>query len=226
MLAHTSPLLHKTALTLSTYQKPSDPSREPNRLLQHRKNTQAHVDQNGVPWARPPPRGSVDVERVLDERHYARYEELVREGKVVVEVGPGGERRLVWADVWEEEEEEEKEKGEGDDSTQSKPTTPPRRYRHRKPVDPTYGTDMLSLLGKNNGIEKDPVSGKTTFEKYLDGEVNVSQQSIFGKDIPLEYSDDEAVRARYGFGPAPAKKKRLGGGGGGEGGAGERKGKL
>jgi len=185
------------------------------------------------------------MERLLDERHYSRYEELVRDGTVVVEEGPGGVRRLVWADVWEEEEEEEGKKGEGsdgdeggggkgseqsgggpgrdpnnpglesgprgDEATSNKPA--PRPRLHRKPVDPTYGTDMLSLLGKNNGIEKDPVSGKTTFEKYLDGEINVSQQSIFGKDIPREYSDDEAVRARYGLGSAPVKR-----GGGVEGG--------
>lgn len=189
------------------------------------------------------------MERVLDERHYRRYEEMIRDGTVVVEVGPEGERRLVWADVWEVDEEGRKQGGdddgggggggdvkgegggggsgegggggpdggpredEGSASSSNELAPRPHPRRRRKPVDPTYGTDMLSLLGKNNGIEKEPSSGKTTFEKYLDGEIDVSQQSIFGKDIPQEYSDDEAVRARYGLSSAPAKrKKRVGGG--------------
>ncbi|KAF8455977.1 hypothetical protein BGX38DRAFT_1165586 [Terfezia claveryi] len=229
ILSHSEPFLYKTTTTLAAYRDPEDFSREPNRLLEHRKNTQAHVDQNGVPWARPPEPGSVDMEKVLDERHYRRYEEMFRDGTVVVEVGPEGERRLVWADVWEVEEDVRKEGvnnnnnddggggggGEGPDdgsrenesSVSDKPA--PDSHRRRKPVDPTYGTDMLSLLGKNNGMEKDPSSGKTTFEKYLDGEIDTSQQSIFGKDIPREYSDDEAVRARYGLSSAPAKKKKM-----------------
>lgn len=165
------------------------------------------------------------MEKVLDERHYRRYEEMFKDGTVVVEVGPEGERRLVWADVWEVDEEEGGNNNNDDDdggggggggpddgphgnesSVSNKPA--PNSRRRRKPVDPTYGTDMLSLLGKNNGMEKDPSSGKTTFEKYLDGEIDTSQQSIFGKDIPPEYSDDEAVRAKYELSSAPVKKKK------------------
>ncbi|KAF8420412.1 hypothetical protein EV426DRAFT_576352 [Tirmania nivea] len=265
MLSHAEPFLYKTTNTLAAYQEPQDLSREPNRLLQHRKNTQAHVDQNGVPWARPPEPGSVDMEKVLDERHYRRYEQMVRDGTVVVEVGPEGERRLVWANSWEVEEEGRKwgrdDDGGGDGETSeggdgggrgggggsgsgggggggggeggggggggggdggapdgghhedelSANKLAPHPSRRRKPVDPTYGTDMLSLLGKNNGMEKDSSSGKTTFEKYLDEEIDVSQQSIYGKDIPREYSDDEAVRARYGLSAAPVKRKKVSG---------------
>ncbi|KAF8416357.1 hypothetical protein BGX38DRAFT_1244422, partial [Terfezia claveryi] len=176
ILSHSEPFLYKTTTTLAAYRDPEDFSREPNRLLEHRKNTQAHVDQNGV----------------LDERHYRRYEEMFRDGTVVVEVGPEGERRL---DVRKEGVNNNNNDDGGGGGGGEGPDDGSRENE--------------SSVSKNNGMEKDPSSGKTTFEKYLDGEIDTSQQSIFGKDIPREYSDDEAVRARYGLSSAPAKKKKM-----------------
>lgn len=137
------------------------------------------------------------MEALLDERHYQRYEQMIRDGTIMVEEGPDGERRLVYTAVFEAGEDGGDVNGSG---LQGEPGTGPRR----KAVDVEYGSDMLSLLGKNNGLEKDS-SGKTVYEKYLAGEIDVTEQSIYGNSIPKELSDDEAVRLKYGL--APAQKK-------------------
>lgn len=185
MLSKSEPYIFGVTDALISYQKPQDWSKEPNRLLEHRKNTQSHVDQNGVPWARPPPE-KVDMEAVLDERYYIRYEKMYQEGMIMVEEDTNGKRKLVYTNVFEHE---------GND---------PQKPFKRKALDVGFNTDMLSLLGKDNGLRKD-ASGKTVYEKYLAGEMDVTQQSVFGNPIQKEYSDDEAVKLRYKLPPTGRK---------------------
>ena len=190
IMSHIEPILYLTATKLANYRDPGKPQAEPNRLMAHRKITQSHVNQNGVPWARIPKGAeSIDLESILDERHYTRIEAMVREGLLRVEEekdqnGWPGRRRLVYA--W-------NSMGEGGTGTEE--------------LDVEYGTDMLSLLGKDNGLQKD-IHGKTLFEKFLDGEIDVTEQSLFGKPIPQELSDDEAVRRTWGL-PPPKKTGKM-----------------
>lgn len=166
IISLTEPLLYLTATTLANYRDPGKPQAEANRLMAHRKITQSHVNQNGVPWARTPEgAGNIDLEKVLDERHYARVEAMVREGLLRVgeekdQDGRPGRRRLVYAGG---------PMGEVMTGT--------------KELDVEYRTDMLSLLGKDNGLQKD-IRGKTLFERFLAGEIDVTRQSLFEKPIP------------------------------------------
>lgn len=191
IISHTEPFLYLTATKLANYRDPGKPQEQPNRLMTHRKITQSHVNQNGVPWARIPEQAkSIDLESLLDERHYARIETMVRGGLLRVEEEKGqngrpGRRRLVYAGD-----------GMGGGRTET------------KELDVEYGTDMLSLLGKDNGLQKD-THGKTLFEKFLAGEIDVTRQSLFGKPIPQEFSDDEAVRKTWGFPPSENTGKTL-----------------
>ncbi|KAF8476829.1 hypothetical protein BDZ91DRAFT_2447 [Kalaharituber pfeilii] len=167
------PFLYKTTNTIIKYKEPSAPSREPNRLLTYSANTKLYVDQNGLPWSRPPSPGNVDMEKFLDERHYARFEAMIKSGEIIVDPTT---KKLLYADSLD-------------------------------PVDLEYGTDMLSMVGKDNGIEAGN-DGMTVYERYMNGLVDVERQSLFGVDIPEQMEDEWELRKAYGLGPPPSKESR------------------
>ena len=82
ILGASEPLVYEVAATL--LHMPVTPPPDNIRILESQANTESKVDQNGLPWARPPPPMSNQaVEAMLDERHYQRLESMIKSGDLI-----------------------------------------------------------------------------------------------------------------------------------------------
>src|SRR5690349_281279 len=89
-LSKSEPFIYRTAVTLANYQHPSNLAGQPNRLAQHRGNTVKYVPDK-LPWHNPGEKHinrsptAQELEKLLDDRHYARLEALVYSGDIIID---------------------------------------------------------------------------------------------------------------------------------------------